>query len=109
MRVICATDKQEVLAYLDVFEDGDEWVKIKGCDDCPPESRVRCCGDCKAQNKLTGECVFQLIKSNLSKPFECVITPDPRTAKSFCVLEFKCVRGSREGEIRRLKDPIPTV
>ena len=105
MRVVCEIDKPEVLEYLDVFEEGDEWIKIKGCEECPPESRKKCCSGCKAQIP-TEECIFQTIKSNLSKPYECVITPDPRTVKSYCILEFKCIKGKNEGKIRKLKDPI---
>lgn len=98
MRVVCSIDKPEPLAYLDVFEVGDEWVKFKGCDGC--ENIKICCGNCK----LLYEKGCALHNEARGKPYFCVIFPTPDTNLKWCQLEFKCIKGSNEGKIKRVKD-----
>ena len=88
------------IAFLDVFEDGDRWDKIQGCEVCPEETRAKCCGDC-----------YHLVKGALcrqhlvnTKPWGCIIKPNPNSVKGDCSLEYKCVQGGRKGQIRRVQD-----
>lgn len=112
MKVIFDVKYQSPIAYLDVYEEGDEWVKIQGCADCPLENRLRCCGNhdyenhisCAMQNLITGECTHH-VKPNQSKPWYCMRGPFPNAAMNFCALEFKCVKGTNMGKIRRVRDP----
>ena len=99
MKVICHIDKPETVAYLDVYEVGDEWVKVKGCEGCP--NIKICCGDCPM---LTSKGCFFHIENTNSKPFRCVVQPTPETCLKWCQLEFECIRGTHKGKIRRIKD-----
>ena len=101
MRVVCEIDKPEVLEYLDVFETGDRWVKIKGCEACSFENRKKCCGECPMLTEKG--CFFHLEGTN-SKPFRCVVYPTPNTNLTWCSLEFQCVEGNNKGKIKRVKD-----
>jgi hypothetical protein len=101
MRVICHIDRPEVIGYEDVFEDGDAWVKVQGCEACSVENRKTCCGSCPM---FTAKgCFFHEEASN-SKPYRCVVWPTPDASLSWCALEFKCVKGSKQGKVRRIKD-----
>jgi len=100
-------DRPEVLGYANLFEEGDLWIKIKGCLDCPESSRQMCCRDCKA--KYIYGCMFHLEGGTTNKPFECVVKPDPRQGLSYCHLEFLCVSGTRVGKIRRIKDSLDII
>ena len=101
MRVICHIDRPEVIGYEDVFEAGDVWVKVQGCESCSLENRKTCCGSCPM---FTAKgCFFHEEASN-SKPYRCVVWPTPDASLSWCALEFKCVKGSKQGKVRRIKD-----
>lgn len=99
--VIIPLDDPIPYAYTSLYEQGDIWIRIKGCEDCSTENRKRCCGDCPMLTELG--CQLHLEKGN-KKPLHCIITPIPTQAKSYCKLEFKCVVGSNEGKIRRVCD-----
>jgi hypothetical protein len=92
------------VAYLNVFEEGDVWIKIKGCDECSEENKKRCCKMCP-MSLPNGDCYWHIESKEISrKSFYCVIVPHPQTFNTHCSLEFKCVEGSRKGQIRRVKD-----
>lgn len=102
--VICPVDSPSPAAYINIFEWGDVWVKVKGCDRCSAEGRRKCCTNCKFS--LSTGCMVH-IENPMSKPFQCVVGPLPDTTFSFCHLEFECVEGSRKGVIRKVCEPIP--
>ena len=99
--VVCSVKEPVPLAYGNVYEEGDLWVKIKGCEDCSWENRQKCCGNCPL---LTGKGCIPHLEGN-KKPFSCVIIPPPDKNHGWCSLEFKCVQGTREGQIRKIREP----
>lgn len=102
--VLCLVDDPTPVAFFNVYEEGDVWVKIKGCNSCPVEARKNCCGNCPMVTP-NGDCYWHLEKKNSSKPFYCIIKPAPDQCKRTCALEFQCISGSRKGKIRRVADP----
>jgi len=103
--VVIEVDEPTPVAFLNLFEKGDIWVKAKGCEDCPVENRRRCCNQCPLLIQETGQCMAHLGVGSLNKPFECVIRPIPDKCYSWCNLEYKCVQGSNEGKIRKVNEP----
>ena len=103
--VVCTVESPTPVAFINVYETGDMWVKIKGCMDCPEERRAKCCGNCYWLVK-GGYCHWQQghLKRHSSKPWWCVIAPTPDDHKTDCVLEFQCTAGSKKGMIRRVQD-----
>jgi hypothetical protein len=93
------------VAYINVFELGDIWVKTKSCDGCSQESKEMCCHNCPV---FTGDgCMFhQSGKYSTNKPFECVVKPTPEQGRSYCQLEFTCISGKYKGKVRRLKETL---
>lgn len=112
-KVICYVDDPTPVAFIDLYEPGDKWVKVQGCDKCALETRLHCCGNhqitsCPMQDKLTGNCRWNLPPNN-DKPWSCVIKPIPSRCVNFsnnqsCCLEYECVQGMYKGKIRRLRD-----
>ena len=105
LSVVLSLDDPTPIAFLNVYEEGDVWVKIKGCEECPIESRKKCCGNCPLLTP-DGQCSFHLeSKKNSKKPIHCIVKPYPNDCLKFCSLEFKCIKGSKEGKIRKVKEP----
>lgn len=101
---LCPLDDPSPVAYFNVYEVGDIWVKIKGCEDCPLEDRRKCCGNCPMFSELG--CYWHLESGNRSsKPYNCIVDPTPDKGASYCQLEFKCVAGSKAGKIRKVREP----
>jgi len=100
--VVCQVDEPSPIAYLNVYEQGDAWIKTKGCEDCSLENRKLCCGSCPMFTDKG--CFFHLEQTN-SKPFRCVVIPAPNDCLKWCALEFKCIKGNNEGKIRKVKEP----
>lgn len=97
---VCLLDDPTPVAYLNIYEEGDVWVKINNCEGC---SRRGCCGDCPMLSSIG--CYWHLENPGRShKPYVCVVYPYPDTRKPYCQLEFRCVQGSREGYIRRVRE-----
>ena len=95
------------VGFINMFDIGDEWIKIKGCDSCPIEQRIRCCGRCPCIMP-NGDCYWQIpehVKSS-RKSFYCIITPLPTKMNSRCCIEYKCIKGPKKGKIRRVKDKL---
>ena len=102
---IVPLDNPSPIAFMNIYEKGDIWVKIKGCEDCPLESRKKCCGNCPMFTEKG--CFFHLgseIKRS-NKPFHCAVRPSPNSCASYCYLEFKCIKGSKKGKIRKVSKP----
>jgi hypothetical protein len=102
--VLCRLSAPETIAYLNVYEEGDVWVKIKSCEDCSLTNKKKCCGDCPYITAI-GDCAWHLEKNKSSKPWYCIIWPTPDRANSRCMLEFKCVKGMHKGKIRKVCKP----
>jgi hypothetical protein len=103
MKVIVSATEPTAIGYQDVFEEGDEWVKINSCEGCPLENIRTCCNNCPM---LTGDgkCYLHLMKKGNLKPYECAVRPMPDAHVSPCQLEFRCIKGSNKGKIRRIRD-----
>lgn len=104
MLVVIPVNEPRPVAYLNVYEPGDKWVKTVGCEQCPVERRRRCCGNCPMASD--DGCFWHLEKriDGGNKPFHCIVNPRPSTCKKGCMLEFTCVRGSKKGLTRRVND-----
>ena len=98
--VICDYESPTVLGYINLYEIGDAWIKIKGCEAC--ENAGSCCGSCPLLLP-SGKCPFHT-RWGSGKPYRCVIQPSPENANSKCALEFECIQGTHKGKIRRVKD-----
>lgn len=102
--VVCPMDDPTPIAYLNVYEEGDVWAKIKGCEECPAENRAKCCGTCPMFS-LQG-CYWHLEnQARSSKPWNCVVRPSPDVCWSWCSSEFECTQGSRKGQVRKVCEP----
>jgi len=103
LALIPQQDDPSPAAFTSVYEQGDVWVKIRGCEDCPPEVLAKCCGNCPLAS--SAGCLLHLLNKRTSqKPYNCVVKPTPEKTLSYCVQEFQCVRGTYEGRIRRVRD-----
>lgn len=103
MKVVCLVENPDVVSYVDVYEEGDEWVKIQGCEVCSLENRKKCCGPCPM---FTDKGCYLHLDNMLNKPYRCVVKPTPRTCLTWCSLEFKCIKGKNVGKIKKVNSPI---
>lgn len=102
--VVCLVNDPIPIAYLNVYEKGDIWIKIKGCDNCSYKNMKKCCGNCPMLTEKG--CFYHLEEGKFSsKPYNCVISPLPNTVHSYCQLEFKCISGSKKEQIRKINKP----
>ena len=99
MRAVIDIEKQTASGYLDVYEEGDEWVKSQGCEVCSLETKKRCCHDCSSALP-NGDCGVH----EKGKPFNCIIAPIINICVPKCNLEYKCIKGINIGKTRRVKD-----
>lgn len=99
--VLCLKNNPTSVIYFNIFESGDIWAKVKGCEGCPIESRKKCCKNCL---KYTDDgCDHHLDGSNgQEKPFVCVYGPTPKARIPYCQMEFECVRGKQKGNIIKM-------
>ena len=100
---LCYLDDPVPAVFFNIFEKGDVWIKTQGCSACPIEQTKKCCGTCPMWTEKG--CFFHLTPTSSNKPYNCVISPDPRTFMSICCIEFECLKGTRIGQIRRVQDP----
>ena len=103
IKAIIPIDDPSPIAFIDVFEEGDKWVKIRGCESCPTDIIELCCNQCL---HLTNEHKCRLHVSYQMKSFWCVTHPNPKIKFSDCNLVFECVEGSNKGMIRKLSDNV---
>ena len=99
MNAIIDIKKIAVVAFENVFEEGDRWNQIVGCEACTSEGQ--CCGRCKMRMP-SGDCRLH-VEDPGQKPCHCVIFPNPTQTWSWCAIQFQCVKGSRMGEIIKAK------
>lgn len=92
-------DNPSPVGYMNIYEQGDIWEKIKGCEEC----ENNCCGNCPLSSDKG--CYLHLINKGQDKPFHCVVHPSPLKHKADCILEYKCVKGTQIGRIRKQRDP----
>jgi len=102
--VVLSCEDPTPIAFLNVYEEGDVWIKVKGCDTCPRESRLYCCGNCAMLLRDKGECRLHLGNDRRDKPYHCAVYPTPEVCNAWCNLEFECIVGSKKGMIRRVRD-----
>ena len=95
MNVILDIKIPVVKYFENVFEEGDRWKQIVGCEAC--ESKGRCCGKCKMRMP-SGDCRLH-VEDPGQKPFHCIVFPNPTGVWSWCALQWESVKGSRKGEI----------
>ena len=100
--VLCSIEGQTPVAYFNVYEEGDVWLKTQGCEACPPENRRRCCNQCPMYSDKG--CFLHLNNSD-TKPFRCVVYPVPEVTLSWCSQEFKCISGVNKNKIKRVNKP----
>jgi hypothetical protein len=100
---IVYSNKPVPVAYMNVYEKGDVWLKIKGCDSCPPEQAKKCCGRCPLVSDMG--CFLHLDTFGKNKPFNCVVKPSPRKHMANCALEYKCVCGTYSSLTHKLCNP----
>jgi len=101
--VITPVDSPSPVAFENVYEEGDRWEKVVGCEGCP--NIDKCCGNCPLLVPGKG-CLLHLEAPRSSrKPFRCVAWPTPKDNLSWCQQEWRCVRGSHAGEARRVREP----
>jgi hypothetical protein len=101
---LCSIEDPTPIAFFNVFEEGDIWVKIKGCESCSDRGRKLCCGECKMATSLGCLIHLEQYPRGCRKPFSCITIPTPEKCMSYCSLEFKSVKGSKEGKIRKVRD-----
>ena len=61
IEAILPVGSEEVTGYRNVYEDGDEWTKIHGCEGCGRADL--CCKGCRIF--ADGLCGLQLLKKDL--------------------------------------------
>lgn len=103
MLAVVPANDSSAIAYMNVFERGDIWLRIKGCEDCPHESRNKCCGPCPM---LSEKGCFLHLDDNQNKPLRCVIHPVPRINLTWCSIQYECIQGSMLGQIRKISEPL---
>jgi hypothetical protein len=104
MAAVFEVDSPSPVAFMNVFDEGDVWLKFKDCSGCGEENQITCCGDCPF--RLEAGCYVH-IKIKGQKPFECCVQPAPHKTYSYCQLEFVCIEGPRKGTVRKMSEPIP--
>ena len=95
---VIPTDDPSPVAYMNLYEPGDVWVKVQGCESCPPDAVRHCCGRCP--HRMDAGCQWHFEGRISAKPHVCVVEPSPVECRSFCQLVYKCVKGSHLGHFR---------
>jgi hypothetical protein len=103
--VIFNLDNPSPVAYMNIYEESDIWIKTQGCEACPEENRMKCCNNCGMFSERKG-CVWHVTRNldTTNKPWNCMVKPYPDAAMPFCALEFTSISGRHKGAIRRVKD-----
>jgi len=104
--VVSKLNDPSSVAYFNIYEVGDIWIKIKGCEGCPEENRRKCCKDCfKYTDVGCGHQIDSL--DGKEKPFVCVSFPTPKSRISYCQIVFKCIEGKAKGNIIKVGRAVP--
>ena len=108
MCAVIPHDDPSPIAYINVFEAGDMWIKTRGCADCPKASKAQCCRKCPVFTG--GGCMFHESNNHsTNKPYQCVVKPLPNQGHSYCHLEYTCIKGKHKGKIRRLNETLDEI
>jgi hypothetical protein len=97
------------VAFMNLYEPGDVWVKVQGCDACTVERSRACCGAKPGGQfhcphvMVEGGCSLHA-EHNSSKPMYCAIQPTPEKTKGHCALVYRCVSGKWISHERHLCD-----
>ena len=100
MFAIVAMNDPSAMGFMDVYDPGDVWMKVQGCDACITENN--CCGNCAA--RAGDKCSLHILNGG-SKPYDCVVRPSPIEHNSNCALVFECTCGKFKGQFRWKADP----
>ena len=89
-----------VLGFRSVYEEGDEWKKVVGCEGC----ETRCCTNCPALTP-SNKCSIHM-DGPTQKRLQCIVWPRPSLSFPGCQQMFECVAGSKSilGKFRRVGD-----
>jgi hypothetical protein len=99
MYAIVKVTEPEIVGFANVYEPGDVWQKVRGCDGCSPT----CCPPgCKFL--IDNKCVIHCHDHGTLKPFGCLVPPSPRGQDSNCRLVFEALAGSHVGKFRHKCD-----
>ena len=103
--IVIDMEKATPVAYINVYEQNDIWIKIQGCEKCGLPSPKRCCGNCPFATEKG--CWWHYEGGRVSpKPFRCIALPEiKKNQQQGCSLIYECVQGSKKGKIRRVCDP----
>jgi len=102
--VLCMKEFPSPIAYCNVYEPGDAWLKTQGCESCDERGRELCCGKCPMTTPKG--CLLHLTNTkNSDKPYRCVVNPLPTDVHSWCAIEFKCQCGKNKDKIRKVREP----
>ena len=102
MHIILSMDEPTVVAVENVFEDDDGYEKMVGCRNC--KGKRQCCGNCPFLME-NGDCQVHIDEGGIRKPYKCIRYPDIRRTMSVCIQEFICTKGSKIGEVRKVREP----
>lgn len=86
----------ELWGYTNIYEEGDIWQKIRGCEDC----KNNCCKRCPVYVEGLG-CRLHILNNGQDKPVHCVVHPSPLKHRPDCHLQYKCIKGKYKGMIRK--------
>jgi len=103
--LLMPVDDPSPVGAMNLMEQGDIWIKTKGCDTCPIEMRRKCCGDCPMLSP-DAICILHSFRPYNNKPYKCIAQPRPNSCVSWCSLEYTCVQGSHKGKVRRLRESL---
>ena len=92
-------DEPSPWGYMNLYEEGDIWEKVRSCVEC----ENGCCGRCPLSSDKG--CYLHLINRGQDKPYHCVVHPSPLKHRENCILEYKCIKGKYKGLIRKQNEP----
>ena len=101
--VVLPTEDPSPVAFMNLYDPGDVWIKVQGCEACLPERAKKCCTNCPQSMEKGCEWHFEPGRYK-SKPFHCCILPIPFKCMGGCALVFKCVSGRWKDFERHVSD-----
>jgi hypothetical protein len=107
LSAVISLEEATPIAFFNMYDEGDVWIKTKGCESCLQERRIKCCGNCPCVTP-DGQCQWQVGENKRypRKSFFCVVYPLPSKFVSDCCIEYKCTEGDKKGKTRRIKDKL---
>jgi len=100
---IIPVDDPSPVAFMNLYDAGDLWVKVQGCEACESERAARCCGRCP--HRYSKGCDWHHERGRYKqKPFHCVVLPIPIACKKGCAIVYECIGGANKGKRRHVTD-----